>query len=135
MNALVPAALGATIAVVVLRPKKKKSSKKKAQKAIEPPTEAYADPDLPDVIEAEKGGRFTIIFGALEGKWVLVSTPADGSVVSQGSRMSPSGGEIGFDFKAVKSGSGAVVFHLRSSENPDDPQPAADIVEIQVRVS
>lgn len=138
MNPFVSGVIGAALGVAITRSqaKKKANGKKKKRKALSPPEEIYTDPDLPDVIDSGENARFSIELydDAVQGRWSLVGLPPDGSVEFERVRRVASGGKVTFDFRTVKPGGGSLVFHMRSHDSPDEPQPAIDIVDIQVRV-
>jgi|GEM_PF-5220935 len=134
MNFLPAAILGAGIAVVVTGKRRKRSGKKKKLQGY--PTEVHSAPDLPDLIEGKRGDRFSVrLYDDINGaEWRLVGLPPDGSVRLDQERRVASGGEVCFDFTCIRKGGGALVFHQRAGANPDEPQPAADVVDIQVSV-
>lgn len=108
----------------------------------------FYESDLPDLIKARVGERFSISFADVSGSTgylrKLAASPPDNSVelVKQEFDESgneemldgSSGGQDVFIFKGAKKGKGSLVFHVQAPWL-EGKEPPAEIVEIQTEIS
>lgn len=150
---LVPVLIGGGVFIYASRKsknrRKKAKTKIKGQKALPAGKEAlgniYNGKDV-DVIEATVGEEFAI---ELPGQpatgfvWSLEASPPDNSIefvgIEHGEDPGPtmpgsSSGPQFHKFKAVKAGSGSLVFHLQQPWMKGK-QPPGDIVEVETKIS
>lgn len=158
---LIPVLIGGGIFVYASRKSKNRRKKAKTnikeQKAL-PESEDKNAPKVTlgniyngkdvDVIEATVGEEFAIELPSQPASgfaWSLEASPPDNSiefvVVEYGESPAPADGEAGgssgpeyHKFKAIKPGSGSLVFHLQQPWMKGK-QPPVDIVEVETKIS
>lgn len=162
MNLLPVIAIGGTLFLLSQSKKKKKAEEKEKSKFKElPPAKTLGtifgeDGELPDVIDAKSGERFTIAVEESAGtpySWKLAATPVDEILSSVDPKTVPGCSPVDgakycyieavesmpgapvqklFIFEAKEPGEGAIVLHYAQAFGD---QPPEEVIDIKVKVT